>query len=153
MQPVAHQLPAIAGEAKDAAIRGQLAALTTANVRTFLDVVPHEQVPAFFGACDVAVLPYSTGSALNSGVALLALSMGKPVVMVDTPVGRELQQLVGVEWLTLTSNSMSEIVDASVERAQHHPPRAVDLSGLAWPGLGALTISAYEDAIAARRER
>jgi beta-1,4-mannosyltransferase len=141
----------IAGEAKDGAIRKDLSALTTDDVRTFLDLVPHEQVPAFFGACDVAVLPYSTGSALNSGVALLALSMGKPVVMVDTPVGRELQQLVGEEWLTLTSDSMGEILGAALDRAQRHPPAALDLSGLAWPQLGALTISAYKDAIAARK--
>ena len=143
----------IAGYAKDVAIRADLSDLTTADVRTYLDLVPHEQVPAFFGACDVAVLPYSTGSALNSGVALLALSMGRPVVMVDTPVGRELQQLVGKEWLVLTGDSMSEIVDASVERAQHPPSDALDLSGLAWPALGALTVSAYEDAISRRHRR
>ena len=143
----------IAGEARDLIIRDNLSALASADVRAFLDLVPHERVPLFFGACDVAVLPYSTGSALNSGVALLALSMGRPVVMVDTPVGRELQEVVGPEWLTLTSDSMSEIVAAAIERAHHRPSDSLDLSVFGWPAIGAMTVSAYHDAVNARRGR
>jgi beta-1,4-mannosyltransferase len=136
----------VAGEARASALREQLESIHDPDIRLMLSVVPHEQVPVVFGACDVVLLPYSTQSTLNSSVALLALSFGLPVVMVDTAAGRDLQALLGPEWVTLTSEALPELLQAAQARAQARPDGPPDLSSLNWSGLGQLMASAYVDA-------
>lgn len=136
----------VAGEARSSALREQLESIHDPDIRLMLSVVPHEQVPVVFGACDVVVLPYSTQSTLNSSVALLSLSFGVPVVMVDTAAGRDLQALLGPEWVTLTGEELPELLQAAQARAQERPKGPPDLSSLNWSGLGQLMASAYVDA-------
>jgi len=48
------------------------------NVRMYLEHIPEEEVPLFFAAADLVVLPYRR--ILNSGSAFLALTFGKPIL-------------------------------------------------------------------------
>lgn len=140
----------VAGDAQAPNIRERLQRQVDPRIHLRLGVVPNEQVPVVFGACDVVVLPYSQESALNSSVALLALSFDRPVVMVDSAAGRDLQALLGSEWVTLTGDDVDDVVAAAEARARSVPLGSPDLSRLDWPRLGADLASAYRDAVAAR---
>lgn len=50
-------------------------------------------------SCRLVLLPYLAG--LHSGAALHALSLGRPVLVRDTPVAREWRALVGSGWIKL----------------------------------------------------
>jgi len=54
----------------------------SANVRTFIQFIPEEQVDLFFAAADLVVLPYLRFEA-QSGVLLRAYAHRKPVVVSD----------------------------------------------------------------------
>ena len=54
----------------------------TGSVRTDFAFIPTEQVPLYFGAADVVVLPYLEAS--QSGVLLAAYRFGRPVIVTDT---------------------------------------------------------------------
>jgi beta-1,4-mannosyltransferase len=48
------------------------------RIKTFLHFIPDHDIQVFMNAADIVVLPYS--DTLNSGVAVLAMSFGKPVI-------------------------------------------------------------------------
>ena len=141
----------IAGKPSSPALAEDLGRAAGPDVSLFLQRIPHDEVPTYFAACDVVVLPYSGSSALNSGVALLALSFGRPVVMVDGPAARELRTVAGDDWVILTDADMASVVDAAMQVAERPPAAGPDLSSLDWPALGALTVDAYRTASALRR--
>lgn len=53
------------------------------RVHLFLDYIPEERVPLFFGAADVAALPYTHFDA-QSGVGAVALPYRKPLIVSET---------------------------------------------------------------------
>lgn len=70
----------IAGKAADEQYLGRVreAAANCPTIRILPEFVPVDQVPLYFGAADVAVLPFA--AILTSGSLLLAMSYGTPVV-------------------------------------------------------------------------
>jgi len=68
--------------------------------------IDDEEIPGIFAASDVVVLPYK--NILNSGTALLALSLGRPVIAPALGSLPELQQQVGENWLYLYKPELTE---------------------------------------------
>jgi glycosyltransferase involved in cell wall biosynthesis len=60
--------------------------------------IPDALLPTFFAACDMIL--YNQATALNSGSAMLALSMDRPVIAPALPALIELAASIGSEWLT-----------------------------------------------------
>ena len=114
----------------------------------FLDDV---EVSTLFAAADVVVASYLPQSVLNSGVAILALSLGRPVVLTDTPAARELRTLVGADWVHLCDGVPDEAIQLALRVAAERRTGAPDLTALAWPELGRRTRQAYAEAVARRR--
>lgn len=76
----------VAGDPHTPDMRSRLraAAGEHGNVLAMLGHVPAEDVPTVFGASDVVVLPFE--ESFVSGSAILACSMGRPVILPRTPV-------------------------------------------------------------------
>jgi beta-1,4-mannosyltransferase len=123
------------------------------DVRLFLRLVGANEVPRIFGAADVVVLPYHVRSALNSGVAVLALSFGRPVVVSDSAANRDLQRVAGGEWVYLCDGTPQDALRTAELAASADRPDRPDLFELSWRHLGDLTVAAYDAAIRARKER
>ncbi|WP_210509053.1 glycosyltransferase [Naasia sp. SYSU D00057] len=105
-------------------------------------------------SAQLVVLPYRT--MLNSGAALLALSLNTPILIRDTPVGRELLDEFGPDAVhtfsgNLTSASLKEALDHS--RALDRRHFAVDMGRRDWSAIGAATAEAYRRGIFERASR
>lgn len=142
----------IAGRPMDAATADaiRLEADGIADIHLLLRFIPAEEVPTLFAASDVVVMPYMARSALNSGVAHLALSMNKPAVMNDTPVAEDLRDLFGKDWVWVCDGTAQDAVRQAVAAVAASRPPEVDLRALDYEQLGAKTYRAYVDIIAAR---
>lgn len=70
----------IAGNSKDEEATQIIESLAAGRDDVMLDIryIPDEELPRFFGACDVAVFPYR--HIFNSGSVLLAMTFGRPFV-------------------------------------------------------------------------
>ena len=131
----------VAGSAADPALERELVELARDGAGTLLRLgrVPQQEVPVLHGAADVVVLPYSSGSTLNSGAAILALSLGRPVVVPDSAAMRDLAQLVGPGWVHTFAGTSADAL-ATAERALTTPRSArPDLSELEWTAVGPAT--------------
>jgi beta-1,4-mannosyltransferase len=123
------------------------------DARLLLRLVGADEVPQIFGAADVVVLPYRVRSALNSGVAILGLSFGRPVVVSDSAANRDLQRVVGDTWVYLCDGTPEDALRAAQLASTIERPERPDLSALDWSRLGDLTVAAYENAIRTRKHK
>lgn len=121
------------------------------DVRLILRFINDEEVPTLFAVADSVIMPYAVRSALNSGVAHLALSMGKPAIVNDTAANRDLQGIFGSDWVWLCDGTPEDALRVAVEAAIAERPAAPDLSVVDAARLGAETRRAYSDAMASRR--
>ncbi|MCU0870309.1 MAG: glycosyltransferase, partial [Burkholderiales bacterium] len=88
----------VAGLCPDKALADEIAALAAADARVQLHLgfLDEDAMARTVAAADCVVLPYT--EILNSGVALLALSLGRPVVVPRLGALRELADLCGPDW-------------------------------------------------------
>ena len=139
----------IAGPAPDPEVLDEVAALAGGDPRIdlrprFLDA---DTLATLVAAADAVVLPFD--AVLNSGAAVLALSLHTRVVVPRTPTFDELGRLVGIEWVrTFTPPLTSAVLSNAVARAPQARP---DLSALSWGEVGRSTVDLYTRAIARRR--
>ena len=61
------------------------------DVHLLFRFIHGDEVPTIFAIADVVLMPYMARSALNSGVAHLALSLSRPAVLKDTPASQNLR--------------------------------------------------------------
>lgn len=86
-------------------------------------------------ACALNVLPYKRMG--NSGVALYTLSLDRPILVPDSPYARELQQIVGSEWVHVFPDELTiESLEESLRAAARVVGRVPDLSHFDWGGIG-----------------
>ncbi|MEQ8842809.1 MAG: glycosyltransferase [Acidimicrobiales bacterium] len=95
-------------------------------------------------AADVVVLSYRRLE--NSGVALLALTAGRPVAATDGPAVRDLLDLVGDEWVRPLAHPVgaASLVDL-VQWARRPRTGRPDLSAFSWPEIGRRTLQFYDE--------
>lgn len=140
----------IAGKiGSDAALEDEVrqAATRARGVTLHLHHVPAPDVPLYHAAADVVVLPYTSGTALNSGAAILALSFDRPVVVQDSGAMADLQALVGTQWLARFSGDASEALAEAERLAARERPDDLDLSALDWPPIGQATLDAFRSVL------
>ncbi|WP_198671871.1 glycosyltransferase [Desertihabitans aurantiacus] len=108
-----------------------------------------ELVAAVTGA-QVLALPYEDFH--NSGTALLALSLDRPVLVPDNEISRDLAAEVGEGWVRRFDAELGpEDLLAAVE--QPLPEGRPDLSRRSWARVGEAHRDVYRTAVRARRER
>ncbi|WP_147455934.1 glycosyltransferase [Nocardioides mangrovicus] len=112
--------------------------------------VEDAEVTTLHAAADVVVFPYRDG-ALNSGAAVLALSLGRAVVVRDTAVMRELREVVGERWVHTFAGGADEAAAVAAGCELPGEDERPDLSALAWPDIARRTLEAYADVVPAAR--
>ena len=145
---------AIVGRVSSEGLRHEIEAARRGDERVHLHLsaVSPEDVSSWHAAADVVVLPYDTTSSLNSGAALLALSLDRPVVMPDGPSARELREYVGEEWVKPVRGSVNDFLTAALSSDAPAGPRP-SLDQLDWGEVAQKTIGAYQLAIRRKRRR
>jgi beta-1,4-mannosyltransferase len=133
----------VAGPVDDPRLEKEIraAALEDERVRLHLSFVPNDDVQLFLRAADLVVLPFS--QVFNSSSALLALSFDRRVLLPDVPTFRELQAIVGEDWVRLFAGALTA---DELERALEGAPaddRKPDLDAFEWSTIAARTLDLY----------
>ena len=123
------------------------------DIHLLLRFIHDDEVPTIFAIADVVVMPYIARSALNSGVAHLALSLSRPAVLNDTPANRNLRDKFGAEWVWLCDGTPEDALSAALVAASTNRPETLDLDAINYKRLAAETLCAYSDATARRGKR
>ena len=128
------------------------AAIADPRVTARLEYVDDDAMAAEVGQMELVVLPYRQMH--NSGAALLALSLGRPVLVPSNPVTEGLRAEVGDGWV----HTFIDELDAKVlVRIHRQLPQALpagvvpDLSRREWSMVGAAHVKVYRAATAGGR--
>lgn len=96
------------------------------------------------------VLPYRFMH--NSGTALAALSLGRPVLVPRNEVVEGLSDEVGPGWVTCFDGPLSSAaLEQFASTAEHPPSTPPDLGAREWSGAGAAHLAAFTAAVRRRR--
>lgn len=111
-----------------------------------LEFVDESEFAAEVSSSAVMVMPYRHMH--NSGVALAALSLDRPVLVPDTEVNRALSDEVGPGWVhlfdgTIDADDLAAAVAAADDLSLDDRP---DLSGREWDAAGTAHLAAFRDA-------
>ena len=100
----------------------------------------------------LVVLPYR--DLQNSGAALLALSVGRPVLLPRSPAAQALADEVGRDWVSLAGagdpQSLASAISEALSRTLVGPGGEPDLSARGWDRGAQLHLAAYTAAFAAK---
>lgn len=121
------------------------------RVHTTLRRVDDAEMVDEIGRAELVVLPYREMH--NSGSILVALSLGRPILVPRTPTNTALAEEVGSDWVLEYDGDLTpERVTSALERIRTHPPEGLPaLSGRDWDVLGRELKRAYEGAIATKK--
>jgi beta-1,4-mannosyltransferase len=133
-----------------AAIRAAAAGLDVVSLE--LEFLPDERLVQVVGRAELVVLPYREMH--NSGAALMALSLGRPVLVPDNAVNADLAAEVGPDWVHRYSGELSaDHLLEGLRAVRTIPPGATpDLSHRGWEGTATEHLAAYRQALS-RRDR
>lgn len=85
----------LAGKPSSEKYKGQLLSkisqIGSSKVRADFRYIADSEISSFYGAADIAVLPYKMESVLNSGAVYLSFSLGRTVICPDIPTVREIK--------------------------------------------------------------
>ena len=116
-------------------------AASDGRIRLDLEFIPDECLPMYFGAADLTVLPFQR--ILNSGSALLSLSLDTPVLVPALGSMQQLADWVGAPWVHLFEGQLDagDLSDAlaAAAAAEGRAP----LEAFAWDDIGERTLAAY----------
>ena len=112
-----------------------------------LDYLSDEQLVRRLGEAELVVLPYRQMH--NSGAALAALSLDRPVLVPANPINADLATEVGPGWVrTFTGDLTSEALRVGLQPlGTTQPSPAPDLSRREWADTGERHRAAYAEAI------
>ncbi|WP_210479310.1 glycosyltransferase [Naasia sp. SYSU D00948] len=118
-----------------------------ANVSARLAFVADAELVAEVSAADLVVLPYR--ELHNSGVALVALSLDRPVLVPDGPSTRALRDEVGSDWVIPYEGELGPEQVIRALDLVHRPGRSPRpaLEGRDWASIGEAHSAAYRRAI------
>ncbi|WP_442574764.1 glycosyltransferase [Microbacterium sp. F51-2R] len=144
---------AIAGKVSQPRIQSEIESLAASDPRIQPDLrfLSDAELATAIATSEVVVLPYN--NLHNSGSALLALSMNRPVIVPSTPTTEELRQEFGHAWVhTYEGNLTSTILGDQLARVRETVrDDHVDMSRREWASIAKETLGAYEVAIAVAR--
>jgi beta-1,4-mannosyltransferase len=134
----------IAGKPDSDAYADTLRALSRNDSRMRFDFtfVADDALQIYLNAADAVVIPFK--NATNSGSVALALSFAKPVAVPDMPVFREVQDIVGENWIRLMPNGLTPgALDSVITWLGEPRPSEPDLDALDWPQIAAQTVTFF----------
>lgn len=140
-----HARCVITGSPASVALRDEIEMLARRDSRVLLQLrhLRQKELASALNASDLVVLPYR--EILNSGSALLALSLGRPVLVPRLGALAELADAVGTDWVRcfdgeLTSTALSD----AIVWARETPRSALaPLDAFAWPAIARAHHDAY----------
>ena len=142
----------IAGKPDSPAYEENLRAMLKGDSRITIEAkfIPDDRLQYFINAADVLVLPFS--KATNSGSVALAMSFSRPTAVPDIPVFREVQEIVGREWLYLFKGELNptEIAKILDWAASTTRPSQPNLDPLSWEAAAKNTLRFYEKIVLAK---
>ncbi len=132
----------LARELREAARRDQ-------RVRLLDHSIDDVTMTRLFAAADVVVLPYL--EILNSGVAMLALSLQRPVIGPNKGAFPELQAQLGTAWVRTFDEpfDLEALMRAWREPALPAEDLRCDLDSFEWGAIARQTVAAYRRFLAA----
>ena len=138
---------------KELARRVQLQAAGDARIRCALHHASDVELADAISAAELVVLPYAEMH--NSGAALLALSLNRPVLVPQNVVTRALANEVGPGWVLTYDGPLSAKIlgDALVQARRPRSTPSPELSSRRWTRIASDHVEAYEYALHARRSR
>lgn len=137
----------VVGQVLDPAIRDRLDAASAADGRITVtdDYIADEDLAREVGEAELVVLPFVRVA--NSSSMLLALSLGRPILVPSLPLTEELASEVGAEWVRRYEGPLR----AADLRPGHVPPGRPDLAARAWSRVGEIHATAFGAARALAR--
>ncbi|MFC7024657.1 glycosyltransferase [Promicromonospora thailandica] len=144
----------IVGKPIDDAMRREVEtrAARDARVTLSLSFVPDDTLAREVCAAELVVLPYR--ELHNSGVALVALSLDRPVLMPRTPSSEALRGEAGTEWVLLFDGDLTaQALEAAVDRAAAtvRSGGSPDLRGRDWDTVGRRHADVYRRVLSRTR--
>jgi beta-1,4-mannosyltransferase len=137
---------AVAGKPASEAVATEIRSAAGDDPRVVLDLAfqSDDAITEWLRAADVAVLPYR--AIQNSGSAILVLSADRPVVVPALGAMRELQDLVGVDWVHCFPRAFDTAeLDRVVAWARADRSARAPLEHLDWPGIAHRTVEFYRE--------
>jgi beta-1,4-mannosyltransferase len=121
----------------------ELAANTNRRIKLDLRRIPRQEVPIFFSAADLIVLPFS--HIMHSGSAILALSFNTPVLVPAMGSLPELQAQVGANWVQTYEGELTPAIlrTATAWARDSNRPLQPDLSLFDWVHIVRATAEFY----------
>ncbi len=145
----------IAGEPTDETVAHELRVVTErlSGLDVTLRYVSDHEFVEVVTSSEIVVLPYRFMH--NSGTALAALSLGRPVLVPDNDVNRALSSEVGPGWVHRFAGELTPgaLLDAVQAFRADLPGAAPDLSAREWQEAGAAHARAYRLAMDRRSHR
>ena len=116
------------------------------RVELLLGHVPDADLAAAIGAAQLVALPYREMH--NSGAVLLALTLGRPVLVPANAVTDAVAHEVGAWWVQRYDGDLTaeQLTDA-LARTAGVPPTPADLSGRSWDRLAQRHLRVFRDAV------
>ncbi|MCU1315414.1 MAG: glycosyltransferase [Candidatus Acidoferrum typicum] len=120
------------------------------RIRILLQGTPADEVQMYFAAADVVILPYK--EILNSGSAMLSLSLDRPVYVPALGSMPELRDSVGDLWLrTYHGEFVTGVLEDALDWARVDRPLSTPLNNFDWDNLRTKTVEAYCEVIRTKK--
>ncbi len=140
----------LVGKPMDPDLAGAIARRDDPRISHRFGFVPDRELVAEVTAAQLVVLPYRRLH--SSGAALVALSLGRPVLIPDSDTGRALRDEVGADWVRLFEGPLTGATLADALAATRTPPPgSPDLSARTWPAVREAHARVYRRALELRR--
>jgi beta-1,4-mannosyltransferase len=143
----------VAGKPSSPELAAELRAAAAGDPRVSLSLghLSDAELVAAITAAELVVLPYREMH--NSGGALAALSLGRPVLVPDNAVNQRLAEEVGPGWVHRYEGDLTagHLLDAVAALRAHPPATPPHLRGRDWDRLGSAHAAAYRRARQALR--
>ncbi|TFW00233.1 glycosyltransferase [Leifsonia flava] len=128
----------------------EAAAVGDRRIDAAFEYVDDERLAEEVGEAELVVLPYREMH--NSGVAILALSLGRPILVPENETNADLATEVGETWVqrfsgTVDAADLARALAAVRDLGTERP----DLSRRSWSTVGSQHAQAYERAVRIRR--
>ncbi|URD49463.1 glycosyltransferase [Chroococcidiopsis sp. CCNUC1] len=122
----------------------KIAAAEDNRIHLYLDMLSENAMQLYLSAADLVALPYS--QILNSGTALLSLSLNRPVLLPSQATFHELQDVVSKAWLRtyageLTCTEIAAALDWSLDAPRHN---VAHLEALNWTEIAQKTVDYFQ---------
>jgi len=145
----------VAGEPAGGSVADELQRAAAGDDRITLDLrfLEDDELAGTLARAALVALPYQEMH--NSGAALLALSLARPVLLPDNAVNRELRDEVGARWVQLYRGRLTGevLADALAAVADRAPEDRPDLGARHWTTAGARHLEVYRTALDGRSKR